>query len=104
MLTLRFVLRISLLVVANKNLLDLSPTMWTVVGLQELPQLILPRGGAEVDMDIARCFEFIDRHCLVDFDGDILLLFEQGVEFLEGRTRVDDLALDRVLTNDDATS
>ena len=78
--------------------------MWTVVWLQELPQLILPRGGAEVDMDIARCFEFIDRHCLVDFDGDFLLLFEQGVEFLEGRTRVDDLALDRVLTNDDATA
>ena len=104
MLTLRFVLRISLLVIANKNLLDLSPTMWTVVGLQELPQLILPRGGAEVDMDIARCFEFIDRHRLVDFDGNILLLFEQGVELLEGRTRVDDLALDRVLTNDDATS
>ena len=104
MLTLRFVLRISLLVVANKNLLDLSPTMWTVVWLQELPQLILPRGRAEVDMDIARCFEFIDRHRLVDFDGDILLLFEQGVELLEGRTRVENFALDRVLTNDDATS
>ena len=104
MLTLRFVLRISLLVIANKNLLDLSPTMWAVVWLQELPQLILPRGGAEVDMDIARCFEFIDRHCLVDFDGDILLLFEKSVEFLEGRTRVDDLALNRVLTNDDASA
>ena len=76
MFTLRFILGISLLVIANKNLLDLSPTMRTVVGLQELPQLILPRGGAEVDMDIARCFEFIDRHCLVDFDGDILLPFE----------------------------
>ena len=55
-------------------------------------------------MDIARCFEFIDRHRLVDFDGDILLLFEKSVELLEGRTRVDDLALDRVLTNDDATA
>ena len=55
-------------------------------------------------MDIARCFEFIDRHRLVDFDGDILLLFEKGIELFEGRTRVDDLALDRVLTNDDATS
>ena len=55
-------------------------------------------------MDIARCFEFIDRHCLVYFDGDILLLFEKSVEFFEGRTRVDDLALDRVLTNDDATA
>ena len=55
-------------------------------------------------MDIARCFEFIDRHRLVDFDGDILLLFEQGKEFLEGRTRVDDLALDRVFSNDNATS
>ena len=104
MLTLRFVLRISLLVIANKNLLDLSPTMWAVVGLQELPQLILPRGGAEVDMDIARRFEFIDRHCLVYFNGDILLLFEKSIEFLEGRTRVDDLALDRVLTNDNAAS
>ena len=104
MLTLRFVLRIFLLVIANKNLLDLGPTMWTVVGLQKFPQLILPRGGAEVDMDIARCLEFIHRHCLVDFDGDFLLLFEQGVEFLEGRTRVDDLALDRVLTNDNAAS
>ena len=104
MLTLRFVLRISLLVVANKNLLDLSPTMRAVVWLQELPQLILPRGRAEVDMDIARCFEFIDRHRLVDFDGDILLLFEKSVEFLEGRTRVDDLALNGVLTNDDATA
>ena len=104
MLTLRFVLRILLLVKTNKNLLDLSPTMWTVVGLQELPQFILQRGGAEVDMDIARCFEFIDRHCLVDFDGDILLLFEKNIELLEGRTRVDDLALDRVLTNDDATA
>jgi hypothetical protein len=103
MLTLRFVLRISLLVIANKNLLDFSPTMWTVVGLQKFPQLILPRRGAEVDMDIARCFEFIDRHCLVDFDGDILLLFEKSVELFEGRTRVDDLALDRVLTNDNAT-
>ena len=78
--------------------------MWTVVGLQELPQLILPRGGAEVDMNISRCFEFIDRHCLVDFNGDILLLFEKSVEFLEGRTRVDDLALDRALTNDNATT
>ena len=104
MLTLRFVLRISLLVIDNKNLLDLSPTMWLVVGLQKFPKLILPRGGAEVDMDIARCFEFIDRHCLVDFDGDILLLFEQGKELLECRTRVDDLALDRVLTNDNAAS
>ena len=55
-------------------------------------------------MDIARCFEFIDRHRLVDFDGDILLLFEKSVEFLEGRTRVDDLALDRVLANDNATT
>ena len=55
-------------------------------------------------MDIARCFEFIDRHCLVDFDCDILLLFEKSVEFLEGRTRVDDLALNGVLTNDDATA
>ena len=55
-------------------------------------------------MDIARCFEFIDRHCLVDFNGDILLLFEKSVELLEGRTRVDDLALDRVLTNDNATA
>ena len=53
---------------------------------------------------IARCFEFIDRHRLVDFDGDILLLFEKSVELFEGRTRVDDLALDRVLTNDDATA
>lgn len=78
--------------------------MWTVVWLQELPQLILPRGGAEVDMDIARCFEFIDRHCLVDFNGNILLLFEKGIEFLEGRSRVDDLAFNGVLTNDDATS
>ena len=104
MLTLWFVLRVLLLVVANKNLLDLGPTMRTVVGLQKFPQLILPRGGTEVDMYIARCFKFVDRHCLVDFDGDFLLLFEQGVEFLEGRTRVDDLALDRVLTNDDATS
>ena len=104
MLTLRFVLRISLLVVANKNLLDLSPTMRAVVWLQKFPQLILPRGGAEVDMDIARCLEFIARHCLVDFVGDILLLFEKSVELLEGRTRVDDLALDRVLTNDDATA
>ena len=94
MLTLRFVLRISLLVIANKNLLDLSPTMWTVVWLQELPQLILPRGGTEVDMDIARCFEFIDRQCLVDFNGDILLLFEKSIEFFEGRTRVDNLTLD----------
>ena len=104
MLTLWFVLRVLLLVVANKNLLDLSPTMWAVVGSQELPQLILPRGGTEVDMDIARCFEFIDRHRLVDFDGDILLLFEKGIEFLEGRTRVDDLALNSVLANDDATA
>ena len=104
MLTLWLVLRILLLVIANKNLLDLSPAMRAVVWLQELPQLILPRGGAEVDMDIARCFEFIDRHCLVDFDGDILLLFEKSVELFEGRTRVDDLALDRVLTNDDATA
>ena len=55
-------------------------------------------------MDIARCFEFIDRHRLVDLDGDILLLFEKSVEFLEGRTRVDDLALNRVLTNDNATA
>ena len=55
-------------------------------------------------MDIARCFEFIDRQCLVDFDGDILLLFEQGVEFLEGRTRVDDFALNGVLTNDKAAT
>jgi len=55
-------------------------------------------------MDIARCFEFIDRHRLVDFDGDILLLFEKGVESLEGRTRVDNLALNGVLTNDDATA
>ena len=55
-------------------------------------------------MDIARCFEFIDRHRLVDFDGDILLLFEQGKEFLEGCTRVDNLALDRVLPNDNATT
>ena len=104
MLTLWFVLRISLLIIANKNLLDLSPTMWTVVWLQKFPQLILPRGGAEVDMDIARCFEFIDRHRLVDFNGDILLLFEKGIEFLEGRTRVDDLALNSVLANDDATA
>ena len=104
MLTLWFVLRILLLVVANKNLLDLGPTMWAVVGLQKFPQLILPRGGAEVDMYIARCFEFIDRHFLVDFDGDILLFFEKSIEFLEGRTRVDDFALDRVLTNDDATT
>jgi hypothetical protein len=43
MLTLRFVLRISLLVIANKNLLDLGPTMWAVVWLQKFPQLILPR-------------------------------------------------------------
>jgi hypothetical protein len=43
MLTLRFVLRVLLLIIANKNLLDLGPTMWAVVGLQELPQLILPR-------------------------------------------------------------
>ena len=78
--------------------------MRAVVGLQKFPQLILPRGGAEVYMDIARCLEFIDRHCLVDFDGDILLLFEQGVEFLEGRTRVDDFALDRVFANNDATA
>ena len=78
--------------------------MRTVVGLQKFPQLILPRGGAEVDMDIVRCFEFIDRHRLEDFDGDILLLFEKSIEFLEGRTGVDDLALDRVLTNDDATA
>ena len=104
MLTLWFVLRVLLLVVANKNLLDLSPTMWTVVGLQKFPQLILPRGGAEVYMDIARCFEFIDRHCLVDFNGDILLLFEKSVELLEGCTRVDDLALNSVLANDDATA
>ena len=104
MFTLRFVLRVSLLVITNKNLLDLGPTMWTVVGLQELPQLILPRGGAKVDMNVARCFEFVDRHCLVDFNGDILLLFEKSIEFLEGRTRVDDLTLDRVLTNDNATS
>ena len=104
MLTLRFVLWVLLLVVANKNLLDLSPTMWTVVGLQELPQFILPRGGAEVDMDIARCFELIDRHCLVDFDGDIPLLFEKNIELLEGRPRVDDFALNGVLTNDDATA
>ena len=104
MLTLRFVLWVLLLVEANKNLLDLGPTMWAVVGLQKFPQLILPRGGTEVDMDIARCFEFIDRHCLVDFNVDILLLFEQGIEFLEGCTRVDDLALNRVLANDDATS
>ena len=55
-------------------------------------------------MDIARCFELIDRHCLVDFDGDILLLFEKNIELLEGRPRVDDLALNGVLTNDDATT
>ena len=55
-------------------------------------------------MDIARCFEFIDRHCLVDFDGDILLLFEKSVELLECRTRVDDLALNGVLANDDAAT
>ena len=104
MLTLRFVLRVLLLVIANKNLLDLGPTMRTVVGLQKFPQLILPRRGTKVDMDIARCFEFIDRHCLVNFDGDILLLFEKSVEFFEGRPRIDDLALDRVLTNYDATA
>ena len=104
MLTLWFVLRVLLLVVANKNLLDLSPTMRAVVWLQKFPQLILPRGGAEVDMDIARSFEFIDRHYLVDFDGDILLLYEKNIELLEGRPRVDDLALNGVLTNDDATS
>ena len=71
---------------------------------QRLPPPQAQRGGAEVDMDIARCFELIDRHCLVDFDGDILLPFEKGIEFLEGRTRVDDLALNRVLTNDNAAS
>ena len=55
-------------------------------------------------MYIARCFEFIDRHCLVNFDGDILLLFEKSIEFLEGRTRVDDFTLDRVFANNDATA
>ena len=71
------------MVIANKHLLDLSPAVRTVVRLQKFPQLKLPRRGAEVDSDIARYFEFIDHHRLVDFDGDVVLLFKKCAEFLK---------------------
>ena len=61
---LRPVLRVTLRIIANKDLLDLPATMGTIVWLQEFPEFILPWGRFELDAQVSGWFEPVDRHSL----------------------------------------
>ena len=56
------VLRVALLVIADKDLLDLPATMGTIVRLQQFPEFILPWGRFELDAQVSGWFEPVDRH------------------------------------------
>ena len=54
--------RVALLVIADKDLLDLPATMGTIVRLQQFPEFILPWGRFELDAQVSGWFEPVDRH------------------------------------------
>lgn len=61
---LRPVLRVALLVITDKDLLDLPATMGTIVRLQQFPEFILPWGRFELDAQVSGWFEPVDRHSI----------------------------------------
>jgi len=61
---LRSVLRVALLVITDKDLLDLPATMGTIVRLQQFPEFILPWGRFELDAQVSGWFEPVDRHSI----------------------------------------